>query len=150
MTRRQIASSITTSVDVRPVVEPAAVRDQWAFWLGLLAALLVLTLVGCSAGTRLTTSGTICGQPFELAMADRKDRSGFAAEVTCSDGSSVMISSSKSSTSAVIAAQAELATRLTALAEILARSLPMPPVSADGRGLELEQLAYTIEAEDMP
>ena len=38
--------------------------DQWALWLGLLAALLVLTLAGCSAGTRLTTSGTICGQPL--------------------------------------------------------------------------------------
>ena len=58
-----------------------------------------------------------------------------------------MITSSDSSTSQVIQAQAELATRLTALAEILARSVPMPPVSADGRGRALEQLAYTIEAE---
>ena len=57
---------------------------------------LVLALAGCSGDARLTTSGTICGQPFELAMADRKDRSGFAAEVTCSDGSSIMISSSES------------------------------------------------------
>ena len=52
-------------------------------------ALLVLTLAGCCAGTRLTMSGTICGQPFELAIADHKDRSGFEAQVTCSDGSSV-------------------------------------------------------------
>ena len=107
----------------------------------------MLTLVGCS-GTRLTMSGTVCGQAVELALRDQKDRSGFEAKVTCPDGGSVLLTSSESSTSAVVQAQAELATRLTALAEILARSLPMPPVSADGRGLELEQLAYTIEAED--
>ena len=111
-------------------------------------ALIVLTLAGCSAGTRLTTSGTICGQPYELAMADRKDRSGFEATVTCSDGSTLTVSSTDSSTSQVLQAQAELATRLAALAELLARSVPGPPVSADRRGLDLERLAYTIEAED--
>ena len=113
-------------------------------------ALLVLTLAGCS-GTRLTMSGTVCGQAVELAMVDRKDRSGFEAQVTCPGGGSVLLTSSDSSTSQVIQAQAELATRLTALAEILARSVPMPPASHDPgtvtRGAALEQLAYTIEGE---
>ena len=113
------------------------------------SALLVLALVGC-AGTRLTLDGMVCGQEVALALQDHKDRAGFDAQVTCSDGSSVTITSSESSTSQTIQAQAELATRLAALAELLARSVPGPPVSADGRGLELEQLAYTIEAEDGP
>ena len=134
----------------RSVAELAAIRDGWALWLGLLAALLVLTLAGCS-GTRLAVTGAVCGQALEVALSDYKDRSGFAAEVTCSDGSSVMLTSSDSSTSQVIQAQAELATRLAALAEILARSVPMPPATYDpglsAHGMMLEQLAHTIETE---
>ena len=111
-------------------------------------ALIVLALAGCSAGTRLTTSGTICGQPSSWPWLTERTVRGSRQQSRALTAAALTVSSTDSSTSQVLQAQAELATRLTALAEILARSVPMPPVSADGRGLELEQLAYTIEAED--
>lgn len=75
------------------------------------AIAVVLALAGC-AGTELQFAGKVCGQDVSLALIDRKDRSGFDAQITCGPEGSIMVSTSDSSTSAVIAAQAELAARL--------------------------------------
>jgi hypothetical protein len=74
--------------------------------------LSLITVTGC-AGTDLVAQGTICGQPFSVQLADRKDRSGFTAVAKCPDGGELSITSSDSSTSAVIATQAELAAQLS-------------------------------------
>ena len=81
-----------------------------------------LSLLACS-GTAVQYAGPLCGSatPAQLTLADRKDRSGF--EASCrqtyydADGKiarvdEIVISSSESSASSVVAAQAEAISRL--------------------------------------
>lgn len=44
------------------------------------ALIAVLAIAGCN-GTSMLAKGSICGQPFELAVNDRKSREGFKATV---------------------------------------------------------------------
>ena len=140
----------------------------------LVFAALLLAVSGC-AGTQLSMTGTVCGQDVQLQMVDRKDRSEFALDVTCPDGGGAHIASAESSTSSVLQAQAALLQTLAGLVAQLAAGSPaamtwkevMPHsalsehddktmagvgMSADvrrstARGVALERLAYTVEAE---
>jgi hypothetical protein len=84
----------------------------------------VFLLTAC-AGTNVQYQGPLCGGtvPASLALTDAKDRAGFEARCTHTtyniDGTvaavdEVVISSSESSASAVISAQAEAINRLVA------------------------------------
>jgi len=88
----------------------------WSLGFGLLVAavLLALALSGC-AGTTMSLKGQVCGQAVDLALTDRKDRSGFEATVECPQGGSVHISSTDSSTSAVVNALSAAMQSLTTL-----------------------------------
>lgn len=77
----------------------------------LIGMVVLLPLAGC-AGTELHFAGSVCGQQVDLTLTDRKDRSGFDAQITCGPDGSIMVSTSDSSTSAVIVAQAELTAKL--------------------------------------
>ena len=85
---------------------------------------MALTLAGCTAGTQLVAEGNACGQPFTVQLHDKKDRAGFSAEVVCSDGSKMLITSSDSMTSTVIAAQADAIAKLGDVVTKLAASAP--------------------------
>ena len=73
------------------------------------AAFLALLLGGCAwvSGSVVELEGTVCGQPVKLRVADNKDRSGFDATVTCGADGGVTLTTTDSSASAVMAAQAE-------------------------------------------
>lgn len=83
--------------------------------------ILALALCGC-AGTEMHASGSACGGPFDITLTDRKDRSGFSGTITCPDGGAIAITSTDSSTSAVIAQQAAMLGKLTDLVAALAAS----------------------------
>ena len=72
----------------------------------LILLLLLLPLSACS-GTQAQFDGQVCGQETHFTITDRKDRGVFDLEATCPQGGSVRISTSDSSTSSVIAAQAD-------------------------------------------
>jgi hypothetical protein len=83
-----------------------------------LAAMLSLLSMAACGGTALEFAGPLCGgvQPATFRLADQKDRAGFDAKCTHTtyraDGTiaavdEIVISSSESSASAVIAAQAD-------------------------------------------
>lgn len=120
-----------------------------------LAAATAALLGGC-AGTQATMTGTICGQAVDFAVKDAKDRSGFDASIECPGGGGVHISSTDSSTSAVINAMAGMINQLTQsvaqLAATVAKTAVAPgaytPPASAARAAALERLAYTIEAED--
>ena len=88
----------------------------WSLGFGLLVAavLLALALSGC-AGTDMTLKGQICNQDVDLKFHDAKDRSGFDTKVVCPQGGSVHISSTDSSTSAVVNALSAAMQSLTTL-----------------------------------
>jgi len=80
-------------------------------------AITALALLSACAGTELQLQGSVCGQPVNLVLQDRKDRSAFEGEITCPGGGRVWITSTDSSTSAVLAKQAEITDRLVGLVE---------------------------------
>ena len=92
--------------------------------MNLALLLPALMLAGCTAGTQLVAEGNACGQPFTIQLRDQKDRAGFAAEVTCADGSKLLITSSDSMTSTVIAAQADAIAKLGDVVTKLAAAAP--------------------------
>jgi hypothetical protein len=88
----------------------------------LVATLSLLSISACG-GTALEFSGPLCGgtQPATFTLADHKDRAGFDAKCTHTtyraDGTiaavdEIVISSSESSASAVVAAQADAISNL--------------------------------------
>lgn len=79
-----------------------------------------LLLAGCG-GTVVEMDGQICGQPVKLRMADQKDRSGFDLAIVCGPEGSIALTTSDSSASAVIQAQA---TAIAGLAAAAARVAP--------------------------
>ena len=108
---------------------PSAVRAVWLATAVFLLTILLLSLVGCG-GTAIEYSGPLCGavSPATLNLADQKDRAAFSASCTHTTYDSsgkvvavdqVDISTSESSASTVIKAQAE------AIANLVAK-LPAP------------------------
>ena len=64
-------------------------------------------MLGGCAGTEAAFNGQVCGQDTAFTITDRKDRGAFELVATCPQGGSVRITSSDSSTSSVIEAQAD-------------------------------------------
>lgn len=96
----------------------ASLRLIWPFYMTICGIVAMgMLLAGCG-GTALEFSGPLCGgaEPATFTLADHKDRAGFDARCTHTtyraDGTvaavdEIVISSSESSASAVIAAQAD-------------------------------------------
>lgn len=81
--------------------------------------LLLLVLGGC-VGTEASFEGQVCGQPVKFELNDKKDRSGFAATVTCPGGGGITVTTTDSSTSAVIQSMAQLAAQMAETVKELA------------------------------
>jgi hypothetical protein len=73
----------------------------------------VLLLAGCG-GTVLEAEGQVCGQPLKVRLADAKDRGGFDLAVRCGPDGGVTVTTTDSSASAVIQAQAAVIVGLAA------------------------------------
>jgi hypothetical protein len=128
------------------VAEPAWHRAAWTWVVVLLTvAALLAALAGC-AGTDIKLTGEVCGQNVDLVLHDAKDRDGFDAKVECPirsasgalSGGGLTITSTKSSTSAVMIQQAALIDKLTNLVTTLV---------AAGSGVSLEQRAAIAKAQ---
>src|SRR4249920_2411162 len=111
----------------RSIAEPSQSRDAWVWFFGLvLLVALMIALSGC-AGTAMHLTGSACGQPVDLELVDRKDRSGFEGSIKCSDGSEIRISSTDRSTSAVVnALSAAMASLTTLVAKIAGTAAGAP------------------------
>lgn len=129
------------------VAEPAWHRTAWT-WVAvsLVLAALLSILAGC-AGTDIKLTGEVCGQNVDLMLHDAKDRAGFDAKVECPvrsatngalSGGGLTITSTDSSTSAVLIQQAALIDKLTNLVTTLV---------ATGTGASLEQRAAIAKAQ---
>ncbi len=99
----------------RSIVEQQRARDAYVWALGLvLLGVLAFALSGC-AGTVMSLKGQVCGQNIDLQLVDKKDRSGFEGTIECPGGGRVHISSTDSSTSAVVNALSAAMQSLTML-----------------------------------
>jgi hypothetical protein len=98
----------------------------WSLGVGLLVVLLLVLVLTSCAGTVMSLKGQVCGQDVDLALTDRKDRSGFEATVECPGGGSVHISSTDSSTSAVVNALSAAMQSLTTLVAKVAGTAAAP------------------------
>jgi hypothetical protein len=87
--------------------------ERW-LWVGPVALLLLILLLGGCAGTVVEFSGQLCGQPVAFKMLDRKDRSAADIMVQCGEDGGVTITTAESSTSKVLEAQAAAISSLTA------------------------------------